>query len=655
MTGLAEGAAVAAPAGSPAAWAWLMAVVPLASAAVLLVVGRRLGRAAPWVAILSAGFSLTLAVWTAVWLGAREAGERTVVHTVATWLPAGDLEVDWAVLVDPLAVAMSLLVTGVGLLIHVYSLGYMEHDRDIPRFFAYLNLFLGSMLVLVLGESLLTLFVGWELVGLCSYLLIGFWFDSRANASAAKKAFVINRVGDVGFMIAMFVLFGAIGSLSLTEVLPAAEGLAGGTLIAVGLLLFLGATGKSAQIPLYIWLPDAMAGPTPVSALIHAATMVTAGVYLVARMSPLYVQIPEIGLVVAAVGAATALVAALIAVAQNDIKRVLAYSTVSQLGYMFMAVGVGAYSAGIFHLLTHGFFKALLFLAAGSVMHAMADRGDIREMGGLLRDLPITGGTAAVGTLAIAGFPLTAGFYSKEEILAAVADTAGGEVILAIGLAVALLTAFYMARWFALVFLGPRRFEELEDPPHPHESPLSMTLPLVLLAVASLGGGLLNLDPETGLLAGWLAPSVVAFEQTAAIIGHGLLEAIAIALALVGLAAGVLLYRGGPRVVSEAAAPVVRFAQDAFRVDELYRAAIVTPGHWLAVGFAWFDARGIDGLVNGAGRGTATLATAGARVQTGFVRSYALAVLIGTVLLIAALVGVWMAAADDLMLLGGWR
>lgn len=654
---LAQASFVAAPAGSPAQLAWLLPVLPAVSAAVLLLVGRRLGRGAGWLAVVVAAATFAVAAWITAWLAAQPAGERAVTHTVAEWINAGDLEVAWSLLVDPLSAAMLLLITGVGTLIHLFSLGYMADDERFSRFFAFMNLFLASMLVLVLGESLLVLFVGWELVGLSSYLLIGFWFATPANASAAKKAFVLNRIGDVGFLIAMFVVFAAVGSLSLSEVLPAGETVAGGVLVAVGLLLLLAATGKSAQIPLFVWLPDAMAGPTPVSALIHAATMVTGGVYLVARMSPWYTQMPGVGMLVAVVGAVTALGAALIACAQLDIKRILAYSTISQLGFMFMAVGVGAYGVGVFHLLTHGFFKALLFLAAGTVMHAMHEHTDIRVMGGLARRMPITAVTAGLATLAIAGFPLTAGFFSKEQILAAVADTPGAGAVLVIGLAAAGLTAFYMGRWFWLTFLGRPRWGDdpapipepaagypapAPPPPrdvHPHDGDWTMSVPLALLAVGSVAGGLLNLDAVDGALAAWLAPSTVAFEAHSPLIGHTLLEVIAVILAVGGLAAGVWRYRHGPLAPTAATAPTVGFALNAFGVDGLYRTTVVTPGRWIAEGAAWTDVHVVDGAVTGLARGTRGLATGGRKLQTGFVRSYAFAVLLGTLVLLALLAG----------------
>ncbi|MGI8875411.1 MAG: NADH-quinone oxidoreductase subunit L [Egibacteraceae bacterium] len=631
----------AAPSGSPVDFAWLLPVVPALSAALLLLAGKRLGRAASLIAIVAAGFTATMAVAIFVFLQAQPQAERTFVREVATWLDVAGFSVNWSLLVDPLSSMMLLLVTCVGLVIHIYSLGYMRGDDLYPRFFAYLNLFLAAMLLLVLGESLLVLFVGWELVGLCSYLLVGFWFSRRDYASAAKKAFVVNRIGDVGFMIAMFVTFAAFGSLSLPQVLPEAQSVLGAgslTAAAICLLLFVGAAGKSAQIPLFVWLPDAMAGPTPVSALIHAATMVTAGVYLVARTSPLFALVPDVGMLVAGIGVLTALVAAIVACAQTDLKKILAYSTVSQLGYMFLGVGVGDYTAGVFHLLTHGFFKALLFLAAGSVMHALAEQTDIRRMGGLLRVMPFTAATSGIAVLAIAGFPFLSGFYSKEEILAAAANTGGlGTVYWAVGLVVAGLTAFYMARWFVLIFLGDARWD---DGVHPHESPLSMTAPLVLLAAASVLGGLINIDPQDGFLHGWLVgSSVVAFEADAGVIPAWVLIGGAVVVSLAGILLGFLAYRrvdmatvgvgGGPRAA----------ARRAFAVDAAYDAALARPGLALSFGLARFDSAGIDGAVNGSGRLTAGLATVGRRLQTGFVRNYALAVLAGAVLVTAILLG----------------
>jgi NADH-quinone oxidoreductase subunit L len=634
--------AQSAPAGSLVEWAWLIPVVPAVSAALLLIFGKRLGAVSALVAIAAAAVSFAGAVGIFAFLQGEPAEGRVFVHELGTWIHAGPLEVDWALLVDPLSSIMMLLVTGVGLLIHIYSVGYMHGDERYPRFFAYLNLFLASMLILVLGESFLVLFVGWELVGLCSYLLIGFWFAKPEYASAAKKAFVVNRIGDVGFLIAMFIIFGAFGSLSFAEVLPQAGTLAGGTAVAIGLLLFLGATGKSAQIPLYVWLPDAMAGPTPVSALIHAATMVTAGVYLIARTSPIYTTIPDVGMAVAWVGVLTALLAALIACVQVDIKKILAYSTVSQLGYMFVGVGVGDYGAGVFHLLTHGFFKALLFLAAGAVMHALLDETDVWKMGGLARKMPITAITSGIAVLAISGFPFTSGFYSKEEVLAAAADTPGGQAIWVIGLLVAGLTAFYMGRWFMLIFLGKPRWETALPDAHPHEAPATMWIPLVLLAVASAAGGLINIDPKEGFLHGWLEPSVVAFEARAEFLPHSTLLVLAVGVGLLGL---LLAWNRYLRQGYEPGLAPVRYprahayAFNRFYVDEAYQATIARPGRMLADGFAAFDRSGVDGAVTGTARLMTGLAGVGRRLQTGYVRSYALAVLVGTVLVVGVLVG----------------
>ena len=643
--------------------AWLIPVVPALSAALLLVVGKRLGTAAAWIAIGAVGVSAVLSTLVLLALAGQPAGERVVVQQVATWLQAGDLQVDWAVLLDPLSTTMIMLVTWVGLLIHVYSLGYMHGDPRFGRFFAYLNLFVASMLVLVLGSSFLVVFVGWELVGLCSYLLIGFWFERRDYAGAAKKAFVVNRVGDVGFMIAMFIVFATFGTLSFTEVIPQAPTLATGTAVAITLLLLLAATGKSAQIPLYVWLPDAMAGPTPVSALIHAATMVTAGVFLVARTSAIFAQVPEVGLVVAAVGATTALVAAIIACAQIDLKRVLAYSTVSQLGYMFIGVGIGDSVAGVFHLLTHGFFKALLFLAAGSVMHALADETDMRRMGGLWRIMPITAGTSAIAVLSIAGIPLLSGYYSKEEILASAAvDSLTGFVIWIVGIVTAGLTAFYMTRWFWLTFMGGQRWRHTTHPTveteemdaqaqgvagepaerelHPHESPPTMWVPLVVLAVASVFGGVLNLNPETGLLHEWLVgPSVVPFEGEVSYLADVWKIVIAVAAGIIGILVAVLMYRGIDIETVGAGGGPRRAARNAFGVDRFYELTVLRPGQALSRGFVAFDTQGVDGAVNGAGAATQALAQVGRRVQTGFVRNYALILLGGAVLVVALLWG----------------
>ena len=621
--------------------AWLIPVIPALSAAVLLLFGKRLGAVSAYVAIAAMAVSAVLSTMVFTFLQSQPEESRAIVHTVATWISAGPLQIDWAILVDPLSSVMLLLVTWVGLLIHIYSVGYMHGDERYSRFFAYLNLFAASMLVLVLGASFLTLFVGWELVGLCSYLLIGFWFERRDYATAAKKAFVVNRIGDVGFLIAMFIIFGWFGSLSFVDVLPAAATVLGAgsiAAVAICLLLFVGAAGKSAQLPLYVWLPDAMAGPTPVSALIHAATMVTAGVYLVARTSPIWALVPEVGLFVAYIGAATALIAALIACAQNDIKKILAYSTVSQLGYMFIAVGLGDQIAGVFHLLTHGFFKALLFLAAGSVMHAVANNTDVWRMGGLVRRMPVTAITAGIGVLAIAGVPPLSGFWSKEEVLIAALDTPGAQPIWFIGALVAGLTAFYMTRWFVLVFLGTSRWAHIEPPLHPHESPPTMTVPLVLLAVASATGGLINWQGQDGFLHHWLAGSVQIYRGDQPFIEHGAAAIAVVAAGVIGIALAAFLYH---RRWSEPAPTtgLSGWAQRAFAVDTFYEWSVMRPGRFLASAFEVFDRRVVDGAVNGVARSTSGLAGMTRRLQTGFVRSYALAVLAGAVLVTVMLFG----------------
>lgn len=626
-----------APPGSPVAFAWLIPLVPAISAGLLMIFGKRLGKLSGPIAIGAVGFSATMATAVFAFLLRQPPDARVFTQTVASWVNAGDLRVDWAVLIDPLAAVMLLLVGWVGLLIHVYSLGYMEGDPRYHQYFAYMNLFAASMLVLVTGASFLVLFVGWELVGLCSYLLIGFWFTNRDYASAAKKAFIVNRVGDAGFMLAMFLIFATFASLDFAAVLPRVGTAAAGTLVAIGLLLFIGAAGKSAQIPLYVWLPDAMAGPTPVSALIHAATMVTAGVYLIARASPLYTAIPDVGMLIAWVGGLTALVSALIACTQVDLKKILAYSTISQLGYMFIGVGVGAYTAGIFHLLTHGFFKALLFLCAGAVMHALANEADVRRMGGLWSNMRITTTTALIGTAAIAGLPFLSGSYSKEEILASAAGTRGGQAIWILGVFVAGLTAFYMTRWFVLIFLGPPRWREGA---HPHEAPLSMTLPLVLLAVGSLAGGLINLNAESGFLHQWLEPSVVAFEPAVDFIAEAALVAAAILAALAGIAAGFVRYRRADVATIGVGGGLRRVVRERFYVDEFYERTLALPGRLLAIGFSRFDEDVVDGAVDGVARLTGALGSVGRRVQTGFVRSYALAVLAGAVLIAALFIGV---------------
>ncbi|MGI9585943.1 MAG: NADH-quinone oxidoreductase subunit L, partial [Acidimicrobiia bacterium] len=458
---------------------WLLVAIPLAVAVINLLFGKRIGEpVAGWLAFAAVGVSFVLAAIAGYEFFVGTGAPETVL--VYSWIPS--LGADVAILWDPLSVLLTLIVTGVGALIHLYSVGYMHGDDRFPRFFAFLNLFIASMLILVLAANYAVMFIGWELVGLSSYLLISFWFTKPAAAAAGKKAFVVNRIGDWGFLVAMMIIFAAFGTFDFQVIFaeaPVLFGVGSATITAITLLLFVGAAGKSAQIPLYVWLPDAMEGPTPVSALIHAATMVTAGVFMIARSAVLFELAPISGGVVAVIGTLTALLAAVIAIAQTDIKRVLAYSTISQLGYMMLGVGVGAYTAGVFHLTTHAFFKALLFLGAGSVIHAMANEQNMAKMGGLRRAMPITFITMGAAWLAISGMFPFSGFWSKDEILAAVFVKGGAWLVLwGIGMVVALLTAFYMTRLFVLTFLGKSRWD---DGVKPHESPWSMTVPLLVL------------------------------------------------------------------------------------------------------------------------------------------------------------------------------
>jgi NADH-quinone oxidoreductase subunit L len=576
------------------------------------------------------------------------------------WMPlaqgaeGADPAVRWGYALDPLSAVMILVVTGVGFLIHVYSVGYMggEPKAAFARFFSYLNLFMAMMLTLVLAASLPVMFVGWEGVGLCSYLLIGFYyermFDEKARlscADAGRKAFITNRVGDAGFLLGTLLLFSATGTFDIQGILGRAGDLGPGVATAAGLLLFLGACGKSAQIPLYVWLPDAMAGPTPVSALIHAATMVTAGVYLTCRMAPLYLAAPVAMATVAVVGAATALFAAVIGIAQDDIKKVLAYSTVSQLGYMMLAAGVGAFSAAIFHLMTHAFFKALLFLGAGSVIHALSGEQDIRRMGGLRRLLPLTHATFAVAVLAIAGMPPLAGFFSKDEILWAALSGQGGSAILwAVGAATAGVTAFYMTRLYMLAFAGRPRMDE-ETRRHLHESPAVMTLPLVLLAVGSAIAGFAGVphflggDRLPNYLEHYLAPVLHSVPAGPGVPAGG--ERAAMLAALLVSAAGIVvgwaLYGRARRPAALEAgreAGIARLVRGKFFVDEAIEAIVLRPYRALCRLSAAFDEKVVDGLVNAAAV-SADLASQALRVvQTGYVRNYALIFFLGTIVIL---------------------
>ncbi|MEE8243975.1 MAG: NADH-quinone oxidoreductase subunit L [Pseudomonadales bacterium] len=618
------------------------------------------------VGVLAGAFLVALVV---VWgFAGSGSAEPYIVH-LWSWMPVGELQIDLAFQVDQLSSVMLMVVTGVGALIHVFSVGYMREDRSYPRYFAYLNLFVFFMLMLVLGASFPVLFVGWEGVGLCSYLLIGFWFDDEAKATAGKKAFIMNRIGDFGLLLGMFMIFRAVGSLDFLEVFgaaPAAFVTNGPEITLITLFLFLGCIGKSAQIPLYTWLPDAMAGPTPVSALIHAATMVTAGVYLVARTNVLFAMAPVSSAVVALVGAGTALFAATIALKQWDIKKVLAYSTVSQLGYMFVGVGVGAYSAGIFHLVTHAFFKALLFLGAGSVIYVMhhayhhthsgEDAQDMRNMGGMGKYMPWTAGVMWVATLAIAGVPGFSGFFSKDQILAETFarghDSVFFYIIWALGAATALLTAFYMTRMMLYTFHGSNR-TGAKEATQLHEAPWVMTGPLVVLAVLSLFGGLLNLPhvlPGAGWLEHWLEPVVEGavpylFEAHLSARAEWLLMGLATVIAAAGIAGAWYLLKPARLTTAKdasAEAGVQRVLLNKYYVDELYNALIVRPTDWVSRKVLWriIDMGAIDGaVVHGAARVSRLLGWIGTRLQTGNLGTYVVLFVIGVLFVLRAVVG----------------
>jgi NADH-quinone oxidoreductase subunit L len=616
--------------------AWLIPALPLAGALANLVFGRRLGRRAHWVAVPAVGlaFGVALLAFQRVWLA-----HETFAGPLFDWIVAGTFRAPVTLQLDQLSAVMLLVVTGVGFLIHVYSIGYMHEDADYPRFFLYLNLFVFSMVMLVLAGNFLLLYVFWEAVGLCSYLLIGFWYRRESAANAGKKAFIVNRVGDCGFALGVMLLWTALGTLDYGEVFAKAPTLAVGTATAISLLLFLGACGKSAQLPLHTWLPDAMEGPTPVSALIHAATMVTAGVYLVARSHALFERSGVALDVVAWVGVLTAVFAATIGLVQTDIKRVLAYSTVSQLGYMFVGVGVGAYAAGVYHLVTHAFFKALLFLGAGSVIHALSGEQDLRKMGGLARKLPVTWYTMLVATVAISGLPPFSGFFSKDEILAG-AYFAGKPVIFFLLLVGSGLTTFYMWRLLLLTFLGRSRVDH-DVAHHVHESPPVMTLPLAVLAVLAAGAGVWGLPGEHGTAIGRFLAPALAGEHAAAAGHHGpawALMVVSVVASLAGLAVAWQLYLRGRADVAKIGVPqsgLHRLLLNKYYVDELYDRALVRPllalSRWCAEAF---DAGVIDGAVNGVATVFQRMAGRLRRYQTGFVMNYALSMLVGVVTLL---------------------
>ena len=655
---------------------WLIPALPLAGFVLIALFGRRLGEPlAGWLATAMCGGAFVVTLGVFFELLSKSSEERTHVETIFSWVAVSSLQVDLAFLADPLSITMALFVTGIGTLIHLYSIGYMHGDPKFSKFFLYLNLFAFSMLMLVLGENMLVTFLGWEGVGACSYFLIAFWHTRESAATAGKKAFVANRVGDWGFMIGMFLAFQAAGTLSFAGVNEVAEsgGLAGSTATAITLMLFIGACGKSAQLPLYFWLPDAMEGPTPVSALIHAATMVTAGVFLMTRINPIVASSFDWApTLIAVIGVTTALFAATIAVAQNDIKKVLAYSTVSQLGYMFLAVGSGAYVAAIFHMVTHAFFKALLFLGSGSVIHGMHDEQDMRRMGALRKFLPVTAATFIVGWLAIAGVPPFAGFWSKDDILLYAWDKS--PVLWALGFVTAILTAFYMTRQVMMVFFGEARWDEARpvaatdeatvdgealpaahdapdahdthdahdaDDTHgghavrPHESPWIMLTPLVVLAGLGIVGGIMNLpfNSQTKRLEHWLEPVVEVGEHHLSEATEDikyLLAVIAALFAVVGIIAGVLVYLKKKVKPFEPA-----ILANGWYYDQAVSDFVGGPGRAGFEGAAWVDQNVVDGAVNGAASSVRAAAGVLRKGQSGFIRNYALGIGVGVIALLA--------------------
>ena len=623
---------------------WLLPAFPLFGAFVLMVFGRRLGEPrSGWFAAAMPIASFLVAVSVYFDLLSRTSEERHEVVTLFSWIPVGALHIDVALLADPLSITMALFITGIGSLIHLYAIGYMHGDPKFSKFFLYLNLFVFSMLMLVLGENLLVTFLGWEGVGVCSYFLISFWHTRDSAAVAGKKAFVTNRIGDFGVMTAMFLAFSTIGSVSYSSINEAAHSgvIAPVTATAIGLLLFVGACGKSAQLPLYLWLPDAMEGPTPVSALIHAATMVTSGVFLMTRMSPvLHASYEWAPMVIACVGAATALFAATIAVAQNDIKKVLAYSTVSQLGYMFLAVGSGAYVAAIFHMVTHAFFKALLFLGSGSVIHGMHHEQDMRRMGALRKLMPVTAITFIIGWLAIAGVPPFAGFWSKDEILLYV--YANNRGLYVVGLITALLTAYYMTRQVIMVFYGEAKWKDhahdhgAHGDFEPHESPKIMLFPLIVLAGLSVVGGAMQLpfSKKLHFLEHWLEPVIEESEanisKTWAYENKYVLLVIAILIAATGIAAAFAVY--GKKKV-KAVEP--RVLEQAWFYDAGAAKLVGGPGRAAFNAVAWADSRIVDGAVNGTATLVRTVASQVRKSQNGFTRVYAALMAVGAVALLA--------------------
>jgi len=627
-----------APASGLLSHIWLLVAIPLASAAVLLLLGKRADKWGHWLGVASVAASFVYGLMA--FFSLRGLDNRSVTISLWDYIHVGGLKVDFGLLYDPLAAVFVLLITGVGSLIHLYATGYMSHDAGRRRFFAYFNLFVAAMLLLVLGNNYVMLYVGWEGVGLASYLLISFWYLKPSAATAGKKAFLMNRVGDAGFAIAIFLMFATLGTTQYDEVFNGVGTLGKSTILAMGILLLLGACGKSGQFPLQAWLPDAMEGPTPVSALIHAATMVTAGVYLIARSNPIFSANETLQLIVVCVGAVTLLMGCIIGSAKDDIKRVLAWSTVSQIGYMFLGVGLGgaAYALAIVHLLAHGFFKANMFLGAGSVMHGMNDQVDIRRFGGLAKYMRITWITFMTGWLAIIGIPPLSGFFSKEPIIVAAYIGEGWKpwVFGTAALLGAGLTAFYMTRLFVLTFHGPKRWTE--DIKHPHESPLVMTIPLMLLAVGSVAAG--------GLMAtsvpDWLVPTLGHHVEGEPVMSHTIITILSLLVTAIGAGGAWFIFRTGTALAEQPAGPLVTAARRNLYTDAFNEAVFEKPGVFLTRALVWLDNRGIDGVVNGLAAGVGGGSGRLRRLQTGFVRSYALSMLTGALVIVAAFLAIQM-------------
>ncbi|MEU5831498.1 NADH-quinone oxidoreductase subunit L [Micromonospora tulbaghiae] len=624
---------------------WLLVAIPLVSAAILLLLGRRADRWGHWLGVGAIGAAFVLGLTYFFQLRGLE--NKQVELSLWDFMAVGNLKVDFGLLFDPLAAVFVLLITGVGFLIHLYAVEYMAHDAGRRLFFAYFNLFVAAMLLLVLGNNYVMLYFGWEGVGLASYLLISFWYGRPSAATAGKKAFLMNRVGDAGLAIGIFIMFAMLGTTQYDEVFNGVGSLTSTTVLVLGLLLLLGAAGKSGQFPLQAWLPDAMEGPTPVSALIHAATMVTAGVYLIARSNAIFSANETLQLVVVSVGALTLLMGCIIGAAKDDIKRVLAWSTVSQIGYMFLGVGLGgaAYALAIVHLLAHGFFKANMFLGAGSVMHGMNDQVDIRRFGGLSKYMKVTWLTFMMGWLAIIGMFPFSGYFSKEPIIVAAFEREGWTAWL-FGMAALLgagLTAFYMTRLFVLTFHGPKRWTE--DIEHPHESPKLMTVPLILLAIGSVGAGFLLATSVPDWLTATNGLGAESGEH-APVLAHWLLTALSLLVTVLGAGLAWFLFRSGTATEPQPAGVVVTAARRNLYTDAFNEAVFEKPGIFLTRALVFLDNRGVDGLVNGlaaaVGGGSGRLR----RLQTGFVRSYATSILTGALLVVAAFLAVqagWLA------------